>query len=241
MSLSVEFKGTKGRFASLNAEEVISHVKQRFAEGLKAWTINSRLLDKSHTKAAAKVGGGCQYWITLRQQSPVTLRNGDIVYPQITLRDRTYAGASLQVTFGLFRQVCSNGLMAFRKVVEPVSIPHFKNRADILMRLDTIIESSAAQLAAVLAEADNLIVTPLNTNPLHVITQLELPPSLVKKLTEVLTNNLQRSEDDVSTVFGLYNLINEVDRRKARKNSTAYLDRDTRLVERIQEVIRVAA
>src|SRR5574343_489474 len=139
-SLGVHYKGEKGRFASLMADEVISRIEGRFGH---QYTVTKWLADKSHTKAAQKVGGGEQYRVTLRAHQPITLRTGDVVYPQITVRDRTYPGSALTVEFGLYRQICTNGLMGFRKVVEPVRVPHFRNREGTLMYLDRIIESSA--------------------------------------------------------------------------------------------------
>ena len=224
-SLSVEFKGNNGRFASLNADEVISALSQRFAG---SWNVTSKTIDKSHTKAAARFGGGSKYWITLRGTESIALKNGDIVYPQITLRDQTYSGGALQVSFGLYRLVCTNGLMAFRSIVEPVRVPHYKNRVDILMQLVNIIESSAAKFTEVIAAANDIISQPVS--PLSTISRLDLPPSLVKRLTDIIQSGLQRPEDDVNTIYGLYNLINEVDRTKARKNSTAYLQRDERML-----------
>lgn len=236
-SLAVTYKGTNGRFASLNEQEVISHLTSRFVDN---WTIYSRSFDKSHTKAAQKCGGGSKYWVTLRKNDPVVLRNGDVVYPQIQLRDQTYSGGALQVSFGLYRLVCTNGLMGFKTVVEPVRVPHFKNKANILMQLVNIIESSADRFAAVIAAADELTTTVIRSTPGHIISQLDLPPSLIKKVTEIIQAGLQRKEDDVNTVYGLYNLINEVDRTRARKNSTAFMDRDERLLGQIIEIARAA-
>jgi Domain of unknown function (DUF932) len=234
-SMSIEFKGTKGTFASLNTAELISSLESRFP----TWGVASKQLDKSHTKAAQKYGGGSQAFITLRQSTAITLRSGDTVYPQIQLRDQTYGGRALEVSFGLYRQVCTNGLMGFKHVAEPIRITHHKGKAGVLMQLVNIIEASANQFAAVLAEADVSSTIVVNM-PSHIITQLNLPPSLVKKVTELMNANLVRAEDNVNTAWGLYNFINEVDRLRARKNSTAYLNRDANLLGNIIELTKAA-
>lgn len=234
-TMSIEFKGTHGTFASLNTAELISSLESRFP----SWRVLSVQLDKSHTKAAQKYGGGSQAFITLRQSTAITLRSGDIVYPQIQLRDQTYGGRALEVSFGLYRQVCTNGLMGFKHVAEPIRITHHKGKAGVLMQLVNIIEASANQFAAVLAEAD-VSSTVVVDRPTHVITQLNLPPGLANKLQELVAANLVRAEDNVNTAWGLYNFINEVDRLRARKNSTAYIERDANLLGNIIELSRAA-
>lgn len=228
-SLTVEFKGNNGRFASLQSGEVLNRLTTKFGD---MYSVSPWSKGMDHTKAAQKVGGGHQYSITMRSNVPSTLRSGDVVYPQIVLRDRTYPGAALTVEFGLYRLVCSNGLMAFRSVATPIRVPHFKNRQDTLMYLDRVIEASADKFIQVILQA-NILSTVRVNNPLHVITQLDIPPTVIKEITDRINAGLVRPEDDISTVWGVYNLVNEIDRQKARRNSQAYQERDTGLLDTI--------
>lgn len=220
MSLSIEFKGSKGRFASLNPFEL-----RDVLQGFPGYTVVSNIIDKGHTKAAQKVGGGHLSLFTLRSIDPVILPTGDVVYPQIMLRDRSYPGGSLTLTFGLYRMVCSNGLFAFRNVATPVSIPHYRNRAQFLMELTRTIAASADKFAAIIAETGRLNSVAV-LDPKLAIEAMTLPPKVKALAIERIEAGLVRPEDDINTAWGLYNFVNELDRVKARRNSLAYLDRD---------------
>lgn len=221
--MSVEYKGVKGRFASLNCSELISEVRSRF-EG--QYDITTRVMDRGHTKAAQRVGGGERTIITLRDRTPVDI-GGDVVYPQIVVRDQSYPGSALTVSFGLYRLVCSNGLMAFSHVATPVSIPHFKNRTDTLIYLTDQIEGVASKIVNIVADVQQKQALPV-ANPVDMIKHLPLPKSVKKEAIARINAGLVRPEDDINTQWGLYNFVNEIDRIKARRNSTAYLDRDQR-------------
>lgn len=223
MSLSIEFKGNKGRFASLNPFE-LKDALTTLGDRLN-YAVSATVVDKGHTKAAQKVGGGHQSWFTLRSKTPLTLPTGDVVYPQIMLRDRSYPGGSLTLTFGFYRLVCSNGLMAFRHIVQPVSIPHYKNRATILMELTRIIEASQENFVAIANEAHRLASVTV-IDPIKAIEQMAIPPKVKKLAIERVNAGLVRPEDNIKTAWGLYNFVNELDRVKARRGSMAYLERD---------------
>lgn len=218
--LSVEFKGEKGRFVALNPFELRDSLSS-----LNNWALSSDISNMSHTKAAARVGGGHKSIFTLRQTVPITLKSGDVVFPQIIIRDRSFPGGALTVHFGLYRLVCSNGLMAFRSVAAPVRIPHYRNRAQVLMELTRVIQSSGDRFAAIVEEAERLDGLTV-VDPELAIMAMTLPMSTKKRAIETIGAGLVRPEDDIKTAWGLYNFVNELDRVKARRGSTAYLDRD---------------
>jgi hypothetical protein len=161
----------------------------------------------------------------MRATDPVILPSGEHVYPCIRLRDQSYPGASLTVTYGLYRQVCSNGLFAFASIAAPTRIPHFKNRADILMHLGRVIEASAEHFVNIIKEVGRLQMVAI-PDPVAVIEAMNLPKKTKDKALDAIANRLTRPEDNIKTAWGLYNFVNELDRLTARRGSLAYLDRD---------------
>lgn len=196
------------------------------------FAIKTQSRDKSHTKGAQQYGGGAVYRHTLRSTVPTTI-NGDTVYPQITIVDRTFAGASLKVFVGFYRLVCSNGLTVSVGETMKWSIDHRLSSVEQLMQLSSSI--AAAWLKVIEAQAILYKAAKTPVNPSQVIDALGIFSTAKKeKLKQALP--YARPEDNVRTVYGLYNFINEQDRLTARRNSTAYLDRDTDMLAKLIEL-----
>lgn len=197
------------------------------------FAIKTQSRDKSHTKGAQQYGGGAVYRHTLRSTVPTTI-NGDTVYPQITIVDRTYAGASLKVFVGFYRLICSNGLTVSVGETMKWSIDHRLSSVEQLMQLSRSIAAAWSKVidAQLILEKAAAIVVP---HPTQLIDQLEVFSSARKaKLKEEIV--YRRPEDNVYTVYGLYNFLNEQDRLTARAGSTAYLDRDTDMLAKLIEL-----
>lgn len=233
-SLSITYRGMEGRtprFAALNAVELCNRLSQRFPE----WTTEFNTREK-RTKRAIEFGGGSQSIITLRSGNTLQLHNGELLRGQIVVRDQDYAGRALTVEFGLYRLVCTNGLMAFRSISEPIRIPHHMNRTEMLLRLDQIILDSSAVFQRLVDEANRLTLLPVSdwsATLTAVATAVGLPKYTVQSIERSIANRMTRAEDNAATVWGVYNIINEFDRRNARRNSTAYADRDREVLDLI--------
>lgn len=221
--LEVTYKGDKGRFASVDQGELADELRKTFPD----WTVQATIRESSHLKAAQKVGGGQRSLITLRQNAPIVLPGGDVVYPMIRVRDQSFPGAALTVTYGLYRQVCTNGLMAFSSVAVPTTIPHYKNRTEMLIHLSNVIAESAQKFAAIVAHV-NSAISMVVLDPAAAIEKMRLPNRTKAKAIIAITTGAFRKEDNLHTVWGLYNFVNEIDRVTARSNSWAYIDRDRR-------------
>jgi len=197
-----------------------------------SFTVKTQSRDKSHTKAAKAYGGGEVYRHTLRGNQP-TVINGDTVYPQITIVDRTFAGGSLKVFIGFYRLVCSNGLTVAVGENLKWSIDHRLSSVEQLMILSRSIAAAWKNVIEAQAVLTMAAATPVVAPA--IIDQLTMfSENRRNKLKETLY--LARPQDNVDTAYGLYNFINETDRELARRGSTAYLDRDTEMLATIMQL-----
>jgi hypothetical protein len=222
----------KATFAALDNTELVQRLTERFP----SWSVFSRTYNKSHTKAASAFGGGAKYYTTLRSNETLRLVNGEALQGEIRIIDQDYSGRALTVEFGLYRLICTNGLYGFRSVSESIRITHHVGKAGILMQLDNLIVASSAVFSNMVEQANALLLAPIDY-PLatlqRVALQVGLSKSTYNRIKSIIDWRSGRPEDNVNTAWGLYNVINEVDRISARRNSVAYLQRDTQVIDSI--------
>lgn len=233
MNNSIIFKTRQGlnrpTLATLDQSQLIETTLLTLADvapGV-AFTVKTQSRDKSHTKAAKAYGGGATYRHTLRANTP-TVVNGDTVYPQITIVDQTFAGGSLKVFVGFYRLICANGLTVSVGETMKWRIDHRINSVEQLMQLSRSI--AAAWSNVIEAQA---VLTKAASTPVIAHKVIDALPMFSDSAKQKLKDNLYaaRPQDDINTAYGLYNFINEADRERARRNSTAYLDRDADMLE----------
>ena len=193
----------------------------------------------SAAKAAASVGGGSKVFYTLRSPVKYDIGNGDIVQPVIRIVDQTFPGKTLRVEVGLYRQICTNGLMAFAADFAPIRIAHTTNKRELFTGIAAAIQTAILNVEATIEKARQLYTMPV-LNPVATVEALDLPKKLKDRLLNTLTQRvavagLIRPQDNVNTVWGLYNFINESDAKSAR-SSLAALNRDTDMLASIQSV-----
>lgn len=217
--LSVNFKGQRGRFASLDHAEVRDELIKAFPDHMISGGATA-----IRGKRAEAVGGGVRYHLTVRAKTPIQAPNGELLYPQVLLRDQTAPGKALTLSIGFYRQVCSNGLFAFRGVSQ-VSVPHFKNRTQTFIYLIDQIQALLSQASLLMGEISEMAAKTIPL-PIAAVESMDLPKKLKERVITAIAAKNYRQEDNPHTLWGLYNIINEIDRLTARRNSTAYLDRD---------------
>jgi hypothetical protein len=219
--------------ATLDQAELIQHTTATLAKVAPATSFlySCRTQDKSHTKAAKQYGGGSVYRHMLRANTSVNV-NSDLLYPQITIIDRTFSGASLKVYVGFYRIICSNGLTVSVGETLSWSIDHRLSSAVQLMELSRSIAAAWSQVIQAQTVLANAAIASIN--PIQAIDNLSMFSIRQKEqLKQALPT--ARPEDNVNTVYGLYNFLNEQDRLTARRGSTAYLDRDTNMLATLIE------
>lgn len=174
--------------------------------------------------------GGSRHLYRVRHHSFYTVGN-DKVTPMIILRDQTYPGAALSFQIGLFRLVCSNGLLGIAVADTTARIPHFNNRRSQLEVLADTFYDGFTRMEALIEEA-NRLTTVFVPSPEGVISNLDLSKALKEKLLSGIKADNVRPEDNIHTVWGLYNYVNETLFRRSRSVFAA-TEKDTSLVNQI--------
>lgn len=229
MSIQVNKLGT-GKFHAIDKHSLLTDLGETFSRD---WNITTQSRDCSHLKAVREGFGGVgeRSRITLTSKTDLTSGYGGLRL-RIAITDQSFSGKALVITFGVYRLVCSNGLMGLRAFSTPIRVPHYANRVQLMQRLTEVITLKLAESQEVLAEIEAMNKA-MVVNPYQAVETLGLPTNVVKEVQAALATGSHRTEDNPNTVWGLYNLVNEMDRRNARRNSTAYLARDAELVSRL--------
>jgi len=188
--------------------------------------------DKSHTKAAGSYGGGETYRHTFRSDQSVIV-NRDTLFPQVTIVDRTFSGAALRAYIGFFRVVCSNGLVIPAGEAINLTVNHRLSSEKQLRELHEVIGAAWGSVTA--AQEKLVYAASVKVDAARVISQLDMFSEVQRAdLTRSLL--IARAEDDTTTVAGLYQHINETDRKWSRLKSTAHLERDVKMLDTILEI-----
>ena len=140
------------------------------------------------------------------------------------------------VGVGLFRLVCTNGLMlsfgdAFTSKVRHLDGPKAHS---ILDRLPSIIEAQMGRIRSgdVFDEAIEAVGQPIK-DPFQVVGSLPIQKSVKDSIVRQICMGRTRPEDDVNTVWGLYNVVNESIRNHSSRMDIA-MDKDIGLLGHIQ-------
>ena len=161
---------------------------------------------------------------------------GGVIVPQLLLRNDNTGSKAMLVGVGLFRLVCSNGLMlsfgdSFTAKVRHVDGPKAHG---ILDKLPGIIEAQMGRIRSGEVFDDALdAVGQTVKDPYQVIGNLPIQTSIKDVVVRQIAMGRTRPEDDVSTVWGLYNVVNEATRRSSSRMDIA-LDKDIGLLGHIQ-------
>lgn len=193
---------------------------------------NYRVAHQSRTSIAKKTRQvkGDKHLYRLRSEHLLKVGN-DAVTPMIVLRDQTYPGAALRLHVGLYRLVCSNGLLGLAFNESDIRIPHYNNRKEQLEGIAAAIFEASARMESVIETANTLTTTQVRA-PEEVIKSLSLPKTLTERLLSGITQKAVRPEDDLRTVWGLYNYINENMFQRTRSVFAA-VERDIDMVNQI--------
>lgn len=161
---------------------------------------------------------------------------GGVLIPQLLLRNDNTGSKAMLIGVGLFRLVCSNGLMlsfgdAFTSKVRHIDGPKAHG---ILDRLPGIIEAQLDRIRSgtvfdeALEAAGQLV-----KDPFQVVGSLPIQRTVKDYVVRQIAMGRIRSEDDVNTVWGLYNVVNEALRNNSSRMDIA-LDKDIGLLGHIQ-------
>jgi hypothetical protein len=161
---------------------------------------------------------------------------GGTIVPQLLLRNDNTGSRAMLVGVGLFRLVCFNGLMvsfgdAFTSKVRHIDGP---KAHDILDKLPGIIEAQMVRIRNGQVFDDALDAAGQGVkDPIQVVGNLPIALNVKHTVVRKIAMGRTRPEDDVNTVWGLYNVVNEVTRNHSSRMDIA-LDKDIGLLGHIQ-------
>jgi hypothetical protein len=143
--------------------------------------------------------------------------------PTIFVRNANDGSGALGVGVGLFRSVCENGLYfglaGFLHKIRHIDGPKAHGLLDAL---PTAVEHCITAITDGSLEdmIRDAIETPV-ADPISVIGSLPTLISVRDKAIEAVINATHRPEDNPYTAWGVYNLVNELRRRRGRSVAAA--------------------
>jgi hypothetical protein len=158
--------------------------------------------------------------------------NGEDMEALLRVENSSRPGTALSVKLGIYRMVCSNGLFGFsmeslQRIVHRVG-PTAYNK---LEGLPAAVEGSVKYVDHMRSVAESLADTVV-VDPIGVIASLPILQKTKDMAISQVARQAFRPEDQPYTAWGLYNIVNEIDRLQS-KSSIAHAQRDERLVDDI--------
>ena len=160
---------------------------------------------------------------------------GGTIVPRLYVKNSNHGGECLVVGVGLYRQVCTNGLMMYFGDVHSNKIKHVQGPklTSFLDVLPAMIEHQIKTIVSgqVFDEAYEASQVEVK-NPINAIGNLPISNIVKDRAIAQIVNQTHRKEDNPYTAWGLYNLINELSRLRSRTEYNA-LNKDIGLLDHI--------
>jgi hypothetical protein len=158
---------------------------------------------------------------------------GDNMKARISLTNASLPGQAFALRLGALRLICTNGLYGFGDIFER-RINHRPGQTaiDLLESIPAAIETVHGEDHEIANQAKALDALPV-LDPAYVVQALELPTKTEAAVLSMISRGTYRPEDAPSSAWGLYNLVNEVDRLLARRGSFAFQSRDEGMLTKI--------
>ncbi len=155
--------------------------------------------------------------------------------PQLWLKNRNDGATACSIALGLFRLICKNGLM--------VGVDAFQDRIIHVKgpRIDEFINTFEIAATKALGQIDTAIdvarefstLPILQTEAIQLIGNLDVLTTVKDRSIGALLTGA-RSAEETSTLWGIYNLVNEHNRLRATRGSEQYLSREESLLSDVQ-------
>jgi hypothetical protein len=176
------------------------------------------------------------------------LVGGDTVIPKLVLVNSMNRESSLKLIMGVFRLICSNGMIVGDSVLnQKVRHRTGPNMNEFLENFEDNIKVAIGNLNPALEELNGLVDLKID-NHFQILRDLQEQGIITKRafnyLSEQLALNDMRREDRIHSgnAWGLWNLANEALTRTAtRRTSVASsFERNIKLVPAIRELAQAA-
>lgn len=220
--MSKIFTAAEGSYLYISTDDLLNSVRDSLTEiGLDA--IVRPLTDPRYARQSVEFR-----LPELKIQGP----NGDDMEILLRVSNSSIPGTALSVKIGLYRMICQNGLFGFsyesiQRIVHRTGPMAYRK----LDELPAAIRATMAYVNHLQAVCDDLAATKI-VDPISVIASLPVPNRVKESAIRLVALGRYRAEDAPYTAWGLYNLVNEIDRVQSR-STMASADRDTRLVDDI--------
>lgn len=190
------------RYAHVNTANVVSALRETGFEIAQAQAARVRNQDKQ---------GFQKHLFRLRREGQVEI-NG--VYPEVLLRNSYDGTSAFEVSVGLFRMVCLNGLMASQGLSFHAKVRHIGNALDEVTRQIQIAASESDKLLGVVDQWQSVKLDENRAKlfsyraaallvPDHALATATLKPTADTLLTSC------RTDDVDSTLWNVFNRVQE--------------------------------
>lgn len=211
------------RFLSVSNTDLVGLVKDRFANQ----DISLYASKRSERKLMIN--------IKIKELTIDVPELGGLLTPTIWIKNDNTGKAALTIGVGLFRFICSNGLFIglsdFNAKIRHVDGNKAHNMLDVLPQVFNAAVDSLENGTLI-----DFAVDALNTQVLDPIDVVGSLPNMTNRTKEkaidsiVLSNN--RPQDQPGNAWGLYNMLNELN-KKGSRSAFAAANKDLTLLENI--------
>lgn len=237
-----------GTYIQVNQQSLIDGVGTAINKLGHKFELDMRSRVRSHTKAGSQFEQRVQLidanalaakcnWFKFKVDVPVVVGR-DNLYPLVVVRDSTFPGQSFLANIGIYRAICSNGLMSPIVQLPELRIRHTANNIDMFGQFEVWLGQALEIFLSKLDESVSKLTSTRVEAPQTTLHLVAAEAGLGKYVVKQLEHRINypaynRPEDNINTAWGLYNVINEVDRHSARTGSNAYMQRDIKLLESV--------
>lgn len=236
---AAQYRKTSNKYHSYSTESLVSIATNTLTAA--GYSIESFINLKTYRKNAKSSA----HRVDLR----INIGDEEIV-PRLIIDNSFNGEGSLMIRFGIYRLVCSNGLIAGKDIIEPVVMRHLageKANAFEQRFADTILVACKSAIDAALRMREKLKQIPM---PLSKKDSFYSHLQSIGFITETrrlqLTRNRMpvRQADSDGTSWGLFNHVQEsliTQRNGKRAETAAAVKRNDELADIFNEFVQMAA
>jgi len=194
-------KGVSEHYTHIPTEQIIDDMA----------TLGWQVVDAKQVRARAKGGVGYQKHLVVFRNPDIKIKGNDVVYPQILLTNSHDGKNAFTFQAGLFRLICSNGLVIATDTFGKVAIRHMGYKFE---ELQTRIHAMVKELPLTIESLNKMKETELNDKQIKKFAKECLEHRFgegMKNITIDLEAFVRetRPEDKGNNVWVVYNRIQE--------------------------------
>jgi len=164
---------------------------------------------------------------------------GSKVSPRVLIKNSYRGESALTIQVGLYRFVCSNGLVLGETCFKE-KIIHIKGQtiemklAELGSRIEAALEWIDTKMKAAIEEKTAMTLSP--EKAVEIVSQLKVSKRIKASVATLIENPIAlRPEDRGNNVFSLWNIVNE-QIRKSSRSPLREMERNERLLENILDL-----